>query len=80
MRTHLQVDDGSKLAEMFIEFADVVKLCRNLPHQQLGVGGEWRSFMVALMVWLVEVRSKCRRQNMKQLGEWGNEYNSDTDT
>lgn len=52
---NLQVNDGAKLAEMFIEFADVVELCRNLPNQQLGVQREWGSFVVALVVGFVEV-------------------------
>lgn len=48
--TNLQVDNGAKLAEMLIEFADVVELRWNLPNKQLGVGGELSSFMVALVV------------------------------
>lgn len=52
---HLEVDDGAKLAEMFIEFADVVELRGNLPNQQLGVRREWRSFVVALVVGFVKV-------------------------
>lgn len=46
---------------MFIEFADVVQLRGNLPNQQLGVVGEWSSFVVALMVGLVEAGSMQRR-------------------
>lgn len=46
---------------MFIEFADVVELGRNLPNQQLGVRREWGSFVVALVVGFVEVGSKQRR-------------------
>lgn len=56
--TDLQVDDGAKLAEMFVEFADVVELGGNLPNQQLGVRKEWRSFVKALVVGFVKVWSE----------------------
>lgn len=47
---------------MFIEFADVVELWRNLPNQQLGVQREWGSFVVALVVGFVEVGSEQTRE------------------
>lgn len=56
MSANLQVDNGAKLAEVFIEFADIVELMRNLPNQQLGVGREWEPFVEALVVGLVKVR------------------------
>lgn len=55
--TDLQVDDGAKLAEMLIEFADVVELRGNLPNKQLGVERERSSFVVALVVGIVKTRS-----------------------
>lgn len=60
MGTDLQVDDGAKLAEMFVEFADVVELGGNLPNQQLGVRTERGSFVVALVVGFVKVGSGHR--------------------
>ncbi len=65
--TDLQVDDGAKLAEMFIEFADVVELRRNLPNQQLGVGREWGSPVEALVVGFVKVGSEQRRIIIKEI-------------
>lgn len=63
--TDLQVDDDAELAEMLIEFADVVELRGNLPNQQLGVGGiEGGSLLVALVVGLVEVVSEQKRHIM----------------
>lgn len=56
---------------MFIEFADVVELGGNLPNQQLGVSGEWGSFVVALVVGLVKVGSEQRREIIKQFNEDG---------
>lgn len=57
--TYLQVDDGSKLAEMFIEFADVIEFGGNLPNQQLCVRGvEGTSSVVAQMVGFDIVRSE----------------------
>lgn len=53
--TDLQVDNGAKLAEMLIEFADIVELWRNLPNKELGVGREISSFVVTLVVGFVEV-------------------------
>lgn len=32
LQTDLQVDDGAKLAKMFIKFTDVVEFRGNLPH------------------------------------------------
>lgn len=61
---------------MFIEFADVVKLGRNLPNQQLGVRKEWGSFVVALVVGFVEVGSEQKRGIIKQLNEDGFKHNS----
>lgn len=61
-RTDLQVDNGTKLAEMLVEFADVVELGGNLPNQQLGVKREWDPFIEALVVWFVKVWSAQRRK------------------
>lgn len=61
--TDLQVDDGSKLAEMLVEFADVVKLGGNLPNKQLGVGRELSPFVAALVVGFVKVDSEQRGEN-----------------
>lgn len=55
---------------MFVEFADVVELGGNLPNQQLGVGREWGSFVVALVVGFVKVGSEQRKE-IKQLSEDG---------
>lgn len=60
--TDLQVDNGTKLAEMLVEFADVVELGGNLPNQQLGVKREWDPFIEALVVWFVKVWSAQRRK------------------
>lgn len=35
--SHLDIDDGSKLAEVFVELCDVVQLTWDLAHLQLGV-------------------------------------------
>lgn len=59
--TDLQVDDGPKLAEVLVEFADVVELGGNLPNQQLGVLRKRGPFIEALVVWLVKVWSAQRR-------------------
>lgn len=37
MTFYLNIDDGSELAEVFVEFSDVVELPRDLAHLQLGV-------------------------------------------
>lgn len=34
---YLDVDNGSELAEVFVELGDVVEIPRDLPHLQLGV-------------------------------------------
>lgn len=60
--TDLQVDNGTKLAEMLVEFADVVELGGNLPNQQLGVKREWDPFIEALVVRFVKVWSAQRRK------------------
>lgn len=61
--TDLQVDDGSKLAEMLVEFADVVELGGNLPNKQLGVRSKLSPFVAALVVGFIKVDSEQRGEN-----------------
>lgn len=60
--TDLQVDDGAELAEMFVEFADVVEFRGNLPNQQLCVQVEWGSLVIALVVGFVKAEPEQRRE------------------
>lgn len=54
--THLQVNDGAKLAEVLVEFADVVQLGWDGAHIQFGVGQTEGVLLVeALVIRLIVV-------------------------
>lgn len=53
---YLDIDDGSELAEVFVELGDVVEIPWDLPHLQLGV--HVISFRKASLILVVEARPK----------------------
>lgn len=54
---YLDIDDGSELAEVFVELGDVVEIPRDLPHLQLGVH-VMISFGKASLILVVEASPK----------------------
>lgn len=61
--SYLYIDDGSKLAEMLIEFCDIVELTWDLAHLQLGVNIVIPLRKTALML-VVKVWSKRREKEV----------------
>lgn len=57
---YLDIDDGSELAEVFVEPGDVVEIPRDLPHLQLGVH-VMISFGKASLILVVEASPKKTR-------------------